>query len=135
VTARLLLLIGGVGAFWLLTALPARHLGGGDLAVVYGGTAALLCLVPAVVTLAWAGWAFRRDAQQQLTMVLGGTGVRLFGVLLVAFLLTQYVPLYQQGGFWTWLLVNYLFVLALEMGLVLTARPAGPAGERSDRAG
>ena len=125
-TARLLLLIGGAGAFWLLTALPARHLGGGDLAVAYSGTAALLCLVPAVVTLAWAGWAFRRDPQQQLTVVLGGSGVRLFGVLLVALLLTQYVPLYQQGGFWTWLLINYLFVLALEMALVLGGRGRPP---------
>ena len=38
-------------AFWLLVGLPARWLGGGDLAVLYSGTAALLCLVPGVIAL------------------------------------------------------------------------------------
>jgi hypothetical protein len=86
----------------------------------------LLCLLPAAVTLAWANWAFQRDPHEMLTAVLGATGIRLFGVLLAAWVLYQFVPLYQeQGGFWTWLLISYLFVLALEMTLLLAGRP-GP---------
>jgi hypothetical protein len=119
----LLLLVGGSLAFWVLAGLPARHLGGGDTALAYAGTAVLLCLLPAVATLLWARWAFRQDAQQQITMMLGGTGLRMFAVLLAGFALYNYVPYYQrQGGFWVWLLVSYLFVLALEMTLLLAGR-------------
>lgn len=123
-SGRVLLLLAGAGAFWLLTALPARHLGGGDYALVYSGTALLLCLVPALLTLLWASWAYRRDPSQQVNVALGATGVRLFGVLLGAMLLYQNVPLYREAeGFWTWLLVCYFFVLALELGLLLAGRP------------
>src|SRR5437588_221513 len=79
-------------AFWLLLALPARRLGGGDAAVVYSGTALALCLVPAVVTLLWAGWALDKSPEQQLTLVLGGTGMRLFVVLGSAWALFASVP-------------------------------------------
>jgi hypothetical protein len=130
VSRRLSLLTGGCLAFWLLTALPARHLGGGDLAVVYAGTAVLLCLAPAVATLLWAGHAARHDPQQEVLVVLGSTGVRLFGVVLAAWLLHSLVPLYQeQGGFWLWLLAAYLFTLALEVTLLVAGRPRadGPA--------
>ena len=72
---RLLFLLGGSAAFCLLVGLPARHLGGGDQAVVFLATALALCLAPAVVTLLWGERALRQSADQQLVMVLGGTGV------------------------------------------------------------
>jgi hypothetical protein len=123
VSGRLLLLIGGALAFWLLAGLPARALGGGDVALAYCGTAVLLCLLPAVATLLWAGSALKGDPQQQLLMVLGGTGLRLFGVLLAALALHAYVPFYrEQDGFWAWLVVSYLVVLALEVALLLAGR-------------
>jgi hypothetical protein len=128
VKSRPLLLIAGGLAFWLVTGLPARHLGGGDLAVLHSGTAVLLCLVPAAATLAWASRAARRDPQQELTVILGSTGVRLFGVLIVALLLYTQVPLYQgHEGFWFWLLASYLFTLALEMTLLLGSRSREPS--------
>jgi len=123
VIGRVLLLIGGSLAFCLLTALPARHLGGGDLAVLYSGTTVLLCLVPAVATLLWSALAEKKNPQQVPLVVLGGTGVRMFGVLLAAWFLYTSLPVFrEQAGFWTWLLVNYLFILALEMALLLGGR-------------
>ena len=127
-TRRLLYLFGASAAFWLLVALPARHLGGGDAAVAYSGTALALCLVPGVVTLLWAGWALDKSPEQQLTLVLGGTGMRLFVVLGAAWALFASVPYFREhNGFWAWLLVFYLFTLALEMALLLAGRPAAKA--------
>jgi hypothetical protein len=119
----LLILVAGSALFWVVTALPARRLGGGDLALLYSGTAVLLCLVPGVLTLLWAGWVQRNDPQQMPLMVLGATGLRMFGVLLVGFLIWQTATIYrEQDGFLIWLLVNYLFTLALEMTLLLKGR-------------
>ena len=121
---RVLLLIAGSLALWLLVALPARMLGGADAAIIFSGTALLICLVPAVGTLLWVMWGLQWHPEQQPTMILGSTGLRLFFVLAVALLISQVVPYYQeQTGFWIWLLVFYLITLALEMGLLLSARP------------
>jgi hypothetical protein len=121
---RVLLLIAGSLALWLLVALPARMLGGGDAAIIFSGTALLICLVPAVGTLLWASRGLQKHPEQQLMMILGGTGLRMFFVLGVALLISLAVPYYQgQTSFWIWLLVFYLITLALEMGLMLTLRP------------
>ncbi len=121
---RVLILVGSVAALWLLAALPARHLGGGDDAVVQSGLAALLCLVPAVAVMVWADWAFRQTAEQQMYAVLGGSGVRMFFVLGAAFLLSEVAGWYRgQIGFWVWLGVFYLFTLALEIVLLLKMQP------------
>jgi heme/copper-type cytochrome/quinol oxidase subunit 3 len=138
VTRRLLVLIGGSLAFWILVAVPARA-AWGDSAIVYSATALALCLVPSALTLAWATWAARQSADKQLTMVLGGTGVRLFGVALAAFALFQWAPYFRQyetPGFLAYLAVFYLFTLILETTLSLAGRSATdgdmvPAG--SDR--
>jgi hypothetical protein len=124
VRQRLLTLIAGTVGLWVLTAIPVKHLGGGNLALVYSVTALLLCLVPGVLTLLWVGWTTSKNPQQLVLVALGSTGVRLFGVLLVGLLLVQMVPLYtEQNGFLLWLLVFYLFTLALEMVLLLKAAP------------
>ncbi len=121
---RLLFLVGGSAAFWLLVGLPARHLGGGDPAIVVLGTALLLCLVPGIVTLVWGERALRQSADKQLILVLGGTGVRLAFVLLAGWMLYLWAPYYQrQNGFLIWLIVGYLFTLALDVTLLLVARP------------
>lgn len=121
---RLILLTGGVAAFWLLLALPARQLGGGDDAVVQSGLAALLCFLPAAAVMVWADWAFRQSPEQQMYVVLGGGGVRMFFVLTAALILTEIVGLFKGSfSFYIWLLVFYLFTLALEIGLILAAQP------------
>jgi hypothetical protein len=122
---RLLLLISGSLAFWVLVGIPARLLGGGDDALVYSGTALLLCLVPAAITLAWAGKALQGTIDQQLLLMLGGTGLRMFMVLGTAWVLYAWIPFYRaSAGFWAWVLVAYLFTLALELTLMLAGRPA-----------
>ncbi len=124
-----LYLFAGCAAFWLLTTLPARMLGGGNAAVACSGTAMLLCFGPAALTLAWATWALQRDAQKQLLLVIGGGGIRMFFVLVAGLLLTQMVPFYQERPreFLFWLLAAYLFTLALEIVLMLAGR-ASPRG-------
>jgi hypothetical protein len=112
-------------AFWLLVGLPARLLGGGDAALVYSGTALLLCLVPAVLTLLWADSALKGPIDQQLVFVMGSTGMRMFVVLGSAWALYASVPYYQaHAGFWVWVLVGYLFTLALDLVLLTSSRPA-----------
>jgi hypothetical protein len=124
VTRPVLFLIGGVAAFWLLLALPARYLGGGDSAVVQSGLAALMCLVPAAAVMVWSQWAFRKGGEQQLYAVLGGGGVRMFFVLGVGFLVSEVLGWYRgQVGFWIWLGVFYLFTLALEVVLLVKGNP------------
>jgi hypothetical protein len=109
---------------WLLLALPASYLGGGDDAVVQSGWAALLCLLPATAVMIWADWAFRQSPEHQMYVVLGGGGVRMFFVLAAGLLLAEVVGWFRgQIGFWVWLLVFYLFTLALEVGLLLAAQP------------
>ena len=121
---RLLFLLGGCAAFWLLVGLPARHLGGGDAALVFVGTALLLCLVPAVVTLLWGERALRQTPDKQLIWSWAARAVRMAFVLLAGWVLYQWVPYYQrQSSFLIWLVVCYLFTLALDMTLLLAGRP------------
>jgi hypothetical protein len=121
---RLLLLLLGTLTFWVLVAVPARALGGGNAAVVLSGTALLLCIVPMAGTLAWTDWALRQGPERQMVAVLGGTGLRMFVVLAGGWLLHSTVPYYQQHpGFWMWLVVCYLFALTLDMILILAGRP------------
>lgn len=115
------LLMSGVGLFWGLLVVPAQYFLQGEWTYLYSGTAALLCLVPAIVTLLWIRWSTKTDPQQMPIVVLGATGIRLFGVLLAAFLLLQSVPVFrQEPGFLYWLIVFYLFTLALEMYLLVS---------------
>jgi hypothetical protein len=124
VIRRLLFLVGGCAAFWLLVGLPARHLGGGDAAMIFIGTALLLCLAPAIVTLLWGERALHQTPDKQLILVLGGTGVRMAFVLLAGLTFYKLVPYYRErDSFLIWLLVCYLFTLALDMTLLLVGRP------------
>jgi hypothetical protein len=122
----LLVLIGGSLAFWCLLALPAHYVWGGP-ALVYSATALALCLIPAALTLVWAQYAFAQSADKQLTMVLGGTGVRLFAVAGGGFTLIQFVPYFREPhtpGFLSWVLAFYLFTLIMETLLSTAGRPA-----------
>lgn len=141
---RLLLLLGGSLAFWVLVALPARALLDDpeqvSEVIAYSGMAMLLCLVPAAITLTWGCHALRRDPESQLAAILGGNGIRMFSVLLAGWLLTRWFPYYGESSFWNWLLVAYLYTLALEMTLLLVGRagsvmtPVPPTGVLTDPA-
>ena len=82
----------------------------------------MLCLIPGVLTLVWASLVWNQP-EQHLLAVMGGTSIRIFFVLMAAFLLAQNVAYYQaHKGFWTWVLAAYLFTLPLEMVLLLVGR-------------
>jgi hypothetical protein len=127
----LLILVAGSLAFWVLIALPARALlndpEDASRVITYSGTAVLLCLFPALLTLWWSSQALRRDPQQQIVAVLGGTGLRMFSVLLAAWVVTSWFPYYSEVSFGIWLLIAYLFTLALEMSLLLASRQPASA--------
>jgi hypothetical protein len=122
VIRRIGILIGSTVALWLLLGLPARNFWH-EAELVYSGVAAALCLVPTCATLAWSCWAWTQAPEMQMVAVLGGTGIRLFGVLAGAAALHSGVLYFRaHPGFWTWVLVFYLFTLALEIILLLSGR-------------
>jgi hypothetical protein len=107
----------------VIASLIARNIWGGPT-VAYSAIAMALCLIPTSATLCWANWAAKQPNDQQFTMLLGGTGVRLFVVLGGAFFLHQALPfLHQQEmpSFWMWVLVCYMFTLAVETGLSVSS--------------
>jgi len=114
----------------VLVCLPARALLEIDDATQLGlfyGTGLLLCLIPTSVTLWWGRRALEQSPEQQLTAVMGGTGVRMFVVLFAAWALWSNVGFFHQNSFWTWLLIAYMVTLALEITLLLMGKPATAA--------
>lgn len=129
---RIGILFGLTLACWALAAYPAYLLWGAS-ALVYSSAAFGLCLLPAALTMLWAGWAFNQTPDQQLTMVLGGTGVRMFLVLGAGMILYFAVPYFRQPGFWLWLLVAYLLTLTIEVVLIVkTLTPSDIKGPRTE---
>src|SRR5262249_40547460 len=63
-------------AFWVVVVIPCRQFWG-DTSAVYCTVALAICLLPALLTLAWSVWARGGPPEQQLVAVLGGTGLRL----------------------------------------------------------
>jgi hypothetical protein len=116
------ILVAVMVGFWALAAYPGRVLWG-ESALVFSAVALVLCLVPAAITLLWAGWAFRQSPEQQLVAVLGGTGLRMAFVLALGLGLYLSVPYFSQSSFWLWILGFYLMSLALEVGLIVAGQP------------
>ena len=112
------LLMIGTMSFWLVLAWPIYYFLGGSSGMMLSGAAALLCLVPTTLTLAWGLWAFRSQPEMQFLAVMGGTAVRLAFVIGVALALYFLVPAFQYQRFWLWIVAFYLFTLALEMVLL-----------------
>lgn len=116
---RLLILAGATIAFWIVTAVPASRWGvPGALAM--SAAAAALCFVPTALVIVWASWARQKSGDQNVLMLVGGMGLRMTTVLVGAWLLTDQVA--GVGDFRhlaPWLVVFYLFCLAIEIALVL----------------
>jgi hypothetical protein len=113
---------------WAALAIPARYLWG-EAALLLSAVALALCLLPTTATLAWGLAARHPTPEQQLLLVLGGTGIRMAVVLGVGLMLYLTVDFFRQTAFWLWLLVFYLLTLALEIALLLekATRPGLPA--------
>lgn len=117
---KALILLGGTALAWVILAIPARHWWGDEM-LVYSAVAAGLCGLAATAGLLLAEFASRSSAEHRLYALLASTMLRLFGVLLVGFLLYQQVEYFRgQDAFLYWLLGFYLLTLALEKALVLS---------------
>ena len=124
-TRRLVLFGVGMVALWLAVSYPAYRLGGTP-ALVCSAAAAGLCAIPTALTLLWGVWA-RDESSQQRLMIVGGTGIRMAGVLGTGLILTAAVSWIRDqhlGLFWGWVLFFYLAALAWEMVLLRTGWPA-----------
>jgi hypothetical protein len=123
----------GTALLWLATALPAWLIAP-ETGLVDITVASLLCLAPMTATLLWCHYSFRADPEQQLLAVLGGTGVRLFVVLLGSIGLFYAVEALARPIFLVWVVVFYLATLTLEVVVVvrrqnaLCAAAPAPAG-------
>jgi hypothetical protein len=120
----LLWLVVGTVAFWGLLTYPSRLLWPDDPTFAWNAAACLLCLVPGALTLAWTTWAYGGQPQQQLVAVLGGTMVRMAFVVAGALVLFMTVPTFAFQRFWLFVIVYYLFTLALEMVLIVRTASA-----------
>jgi hypothetical protein len=139
VIRRLGALAAGIIVFWAVLAalvlllwdrlIEADAGPGREVALSFSAVAALLCLIPAVATLAWSAWGQRKAPEHQIYAALGGSGIRMFFVLGAGMLLTN-LAYFQQPGFWMWVLAFYLFTLLLEVVLVLRGLPA-PGGPQA----
>jgi hypothetical protein len=124
VIRRLGWFLGATLACWLVVAIPLRYMS--PTQAVYSGCALAICLVPGTLTLVWSIWGQRQPPEQQMVVILGGMAVRMGAVFVAALVLSQRVEYFrQESGFWTWVLVCYLFTLAVEITVLLVGRPVG----------
>ena len=123
----LLCLIGGTVGFWGLASYGAHQLWPDDPTLMWSTTAASLCLLPTALTLVWTRWAYRGQPEQQLLAVFGGTAVRMVFVIAAGMVLFLGVKGFEFQRFWLFVVVYYLFTLALEMVLVVRGTGAEPA--------
>jgi hypothetical protein len=118
VIRNLALLTCGVLGLWALLFWPARAIWGEE-AIIYSGTAAILCLVPGILTLVWCQKSARGTPEERLLGVMGGTMARMFAAAGVGILLFFAVPVFHDPAFLIWVVVFYLATLAIEVGLVV----------------
>jgi hypothetical protein len=133
----LLGLVVGTALFGGLITYPARLLAdrqgweAAELTTLWSVTAALLCLLPTALTLAWTRWASQGKPEQQLLAVMGGTMVRMAFVMAAGLILFLGVKEFAYQRFWLFVVVYYLFTLALEMILIVRGTPAEQAQTKS----
>lgn len=117
---KALILLGGTALAWVILAIPARRWWGEEM-LVFSAASAGLCGFAAAAGLLLVECASRSSAEHRVYALLASTMLRLFGVLLVGFLLYQQVEYFQgKDAFLYWLLGFYLLTLALEKALILS---------------
>jgi len=119
VRKKIINLVVGTSAFAGTGAIVSHYLWPDVPIPLFSPVAAALCLVPTVITLAWASRSGTRNPESQLLMVLGGTALRMALVLSVGLLLYYTVPGFERMSFWIVILVFYLFTLGLEVWLLV----------------
>ncbi len=129
-------LIAGVVFAWLIASYPAWRFAG-FLGLQLSGAAALLCLVPAVVTFLWGLKAIAGSPADRLRHAVLGMLLRMTVVFGGGMVLYFGVPDFDRPAFWLWTAGFYLGTLALETVLLNhtgVAMPVPPTGvERGER--
>ncbi|MDG2359537.1 MAG: hypothetical protein P8M20_07785 [Planctomycetaceae bacterium] len=113
--------------FALVLAGPA-WLVAGDKGLVGLAAAAVLCTLPGCLVVAFKGLV----GDSQATLVLAAGGLRMFFVLLGALMAKFVVEGYGLKEFFVWLILFYLFTLALETKSLLSVKSES---EENDEAG
>jgi hypothetical protein len=113
-------LTGGTFTLWTLLLYPGWLLWG-DRVWVQSLTALALCLVPALFTL---GWALKSNTSPeiQLVAILAGSGIRLAVAMGGGLLLHETLPEMFTTSFWLWMVLFYMFILAVETILVVKCK-------------
>ena len=107
--------VGASMVFSCLLAVPAWAVAGSK-GLVGVGASAVLCVVPACIVLLLKGVA--GESQPLLVLVAGG--VRMFFVFAGVFAARQIAPEYGVKEFFGWLVLFYMFVLAVESFFALS---------------
>lgn len=124
---RCVQLTAAAAGLWLLLAAPAWSLAGYD--GLEGLTyAALLCLVPGLIVFVAASRS--ADATKMALIALGGTGLRLFFVLVGALVLRDVRPNLGFREFTVWLLAYYIGMLFVETLLAVRMSASGASRSR-----
>jgi hypothetical protein len=116
-------LVCGAMGLWLVALYPGWLLAG-EQALLQSTTAVLLCLIPALATFYWAIRS-GNSPEKQLLATLGGSGIRVFTVVVAGFALYLTWPEVFNDFFWVWIAIFYLFLLALETFLLVKAKQKG----------
>ena len=134
---KLLLLCAVTAAVWATAAGIAAAVDGPDHWLP-SGIAALLCLLPAVGTLAAAGWSERRTPVEAIGFILIAPLVRLVAGLVGGVMLGVLVPALRENParFAFWGAGLYLAVLVTETALLLAgSKPKGSAPQATEQRG
>jgi biotin transporter BioY len=96
----------------------------------------LLCLAPAVLTLAWLQRALGGKPEELLLAAIGGMVLRMVVVFSGGLALFLSVDVLHSAAFWMWVLGFYLLTLILEIALALIAsrRQGGPLRRPNEEA-
>lgn len=92
------------------------------------GVSALLCVIPGCLVVAFKGLA----GGSQATLILTASGLRMFFVLLGALGARFVVSGYGLREFFVWLILFYMFTLALETKSLLTAKSEPEINDSSE---
>jgi hypothetical protein len=133
VRTQLGVLISGVLFAWLVASYPAWK-ADGAVGLLMSSSAALLCLVPAVVTFLWGLRAMTGTPAERLQHAVFSTLLRMGFVLGGAVVLYISVPAFQRNAFWLWVIGFYMGTLALEtvlLNFAPGARAPGPTEHKS----
>src|SRR5262245_45444021 len=110
-------LAGATILFWALLVYPGWLLFGNSIWVARL-TALGLCLIPALASLAWTLKTSGGAPEMQLVAILGGSGIRMAIALGGGLLLHETLPEMFANGFWLWMVLFYMFILAIETVLI-----------------